>query len=68
MTDPEVGQLLNTLAKESKRRTTRLRQQLKDKETEEVEFLDKCRSLVQTVNPGTVEAATPTAGQSISAV
>ena len=58
MTDSEVGQLLNTLAKDSKRRTTRLRKQLADKETQEVEFLDKCRSLVQTVAPGPIDTAT----------
>ena len=58
MTDSEVGQLLKTLAKESKRRTTTLRKQLRDKETEEVEFLGKCRSLAQSVVPGPVEDAT----------
>ena len=58
MTDSEIGQILKTLAKESKRRTTTLRKQLRDKETEEVEFLDKCRSLVQSIVPGPVEVAT----------
>ena len=58
MTDTEVGQLLKTLAKESKKRTVSKRKELKDKEAEQVEFLGKCRSLAQTVVPGPVEVAT----------
>ena len=57
MTDTEVGQLLNTLAKEAKKRTNTVRKQLRDKETEEVEFLGKCRSLAQSIVPGPVEVA-----------
>ena len=57
MTDTEVGQLLNTLAKEVKKRTKTVRKQLRDKETEEVEFLGKCRSLAQSIVPGPVEVA-----------
>ena len=57
MTDSEVGQLLHTLAKESKRRMTIVGKQLREKETAEVKFLGKCRSLVQSVVPGPVDVS-----------
>ena len=58
MTDTEVGQLLKTLAKESKKRTVTKSKELKDKDVEEVKFLGKCKALAQSVVPGPVEVAT----------
>ena len=55
MTDTEVGQLLKTLAKEVKTRTARKTKDLSNKNTEQVEFLSKCRALAQSVIPGPIE-------------
>ena len=45
LTDTEVGQLLKTVAKESKKRADRKTQELVAKTVEEVEFLGRCRVL-----------------------
>ena len=58
LTDSEVGQLLKTLAKESKKRTVTKSKELKDKEVEQVKFLGKYRSLAQSIVLGPVEDAT----------
>ena len=58
MTDTEVGQLLKTLAKEAKTRTERKTNELTDKSTEQVKFLDKYRTLAQPVIPGPIEVDT----------
>ena len=50
-----MGQLLKTLAKEAKTRTERKTKELIDKNTEQVEFLDKCRTLAQSVIPDPIE-------------
>ena len=53
-----MGQLLKNLAKEAKTRTERKTKELTDKNTEQVEFLDKCRTLAQSVIPGPIEVDT----------
>ena len=58
MDDIEVGQLLKTMAKESKKRTDRKNKELVAKNVEEVKFLDRCRALVQTVILGPIEVDT----------
>ena len=54
--DGELEQLLETLATEAKTRIQTRRQELDDNKNEQVEFLSKCRKLVQTVIPGPLEA------------
>ena len=56
--DGELGQLLEILATKEKTRSQSRRQQLDDSKNEQVEFLSKCRKLVQTVIPGPLEADT----------
>ena len=46
------------MAKESKKRTDRKNKELVAKNAEEVEFLGRCRALVQTVVPGPLEVDT----------
>ena len=58
MDDIEVGQLLKTVAKESKKRTDQKNKELVAKNAEEVEFLNRCRALAQIVIPGPVEVDT----------
>ena len=58
MDDTEVGQLLKTVAKESKKRTDRKTKEPVTKNAEEVEFLGRCRALVQTVIPGPIDVDT----------
>ena len=56
--DGELGQLLKTLAIEEKTRNQQRRKELDNNEKEQVEFLNKCRSLVQMVIPGPAEVDT----------
>ena len=56
--DAELGQLLETLAVEAKTRSQHIREDLDNKEKEQVEFLNKCRNLVQSVILGPVEVNT----------
>ena len=58
MDDTEVGQLLKTVAKESKKRTDQKNKELVAKNAEEVKFLSRCIALVQTVIPGPIEVDT----------
>ena len=58
MDDLEVSQLLKTVAKESKKRTDRKNKELVAKHAEEVEFLGRCRNLVQTMIPGPIDVDT----------
>ena len=53
-----MGQLLETLATEAKTRIQIRRKELDNSKNEQVEFLSKCRKLVQTVIPGPIEANT----------
>ena len=53
-----MGQILKTLASEAKTRSERINKELKDKNTEQVKFLDKCRNLAQSVMPGPIEVDT----------
>ena len=55
MTNTEVDQILGTLAKEAKTRANKKRKELTNKDTEQVEFLGKCRTLAQSVIPGLIE-------------
>ena len=54
--DGELGQLLETLAIEAKTRSQIRRKELDNSKNEQVEFLSKCRKLVQTVILGPLEA------------
>ena len=56
--DGELGQLLETLAIEAKTRSQNRRKDFDDNEKEQVEFLNKCRNLVQSVIPGLIEVDT----------
>ena len=56
--DGELGQLLETLAIEAKTRSQIRHKELDNSKNEQVEFLSKCRKLVQTVIPGPLEADT----------
>ena len=58
LTDPELGQLLKTLAGEEKTRSEKRNKELNDKNTEQVEFLTKCRNLAHSVLPNPVEVDT----------
>ena len=58
MTNIEVDQLLRTLAKEAKTRADRKTKELTNKDTEQVEFLGKCRTLVQSFIPSPIEVDT----------
>ena len=53
--DGELGKLLETLAIEAKTRSHNRRKELDNNEKEQVEFLNKCRNLVQSVIPGPTE-------------
>ena len=55
LTDAELGQLLETLAVEAKTRSQHRRKELDNNEKEQVEFLNKCRRIVQLVIPGLIE-------------
>ena len=57
-TDAELGQLLKTLAVEAKTRSEQRRKELDNKVEEQVEFLNKCRKLAQSVMPGPIEVNT----------
>ena len=56
--DGELGKLLETLAIEEKTRSQHRCKELNNNEKEQVEFLNKCRNLVQSVLPGPTEADT----------
>ena len=56
--DGELGKLLESLAIEAKTRSQNRRRELNDNEKEQVEFLNKCRNLVQSVIPGLIEVET----------
>ena len=56
--DTELGQLLRTLASEAKARSEQRNKELDDKNTEQVEFLHKCRNLAQSVMLGPIEVDT----------
>ena len=58
LTDTELGQLLRTLASEEKTRSEQRNKEIKDKNTEQVKFLDKCRNLAQSVMLGPIEVNT----------
>ena len=58
LTDAELGQLLNTLVVEAKTRSELRCKELDDKVAEQVDFLNKCRNLAQSVMPGPVEVNT----------
>ena len=53
-----MGKLLETPAIEVKTRSQNRRKELDDKEREQVEFLNKCRNLAQSVIPGLAEVDT----------
>ena len=53
--DGELGQLLETLAIEEKTRSQNKCKELDDNERDQVEFLNKCRKLVQSVIPGPIK-------------
>ena len=53
--DGELGQLLETLAIEAKKRIQNRHKELNNNEKEQVEFLNKCRNLAQSVIPGPTE-------------
>ena len=56
--DGELGQLLKSLATETTTRIQTRREQLDSTKKEQIEFLTKCRSLMQTVILGPIEADT----------
>ena len=56
--DGELGQLLETLAIEAKTRSQNRCKELDNNEKEQVEFLNKCRNLVQSVMPGLTKVDT----------
>ena len=56
--DADLGQLLETLAIEAKTRSQQRHKELDNNEKEQVEFLNKCRSLVQMVILGPAEVDT----------
>ena len=56
--DGELGKLLETLAIKEKTRHQNRRNELDNNEKEQVEFLNKCRNLVQYVIPGPTEVDT----------
>ena len=56
--DGELGQLLERLAIEAKTRSQSRRKELDDNEREQVKFLNKCRTLVQSVIPRLTEVDT----------
>ena len=58
LTDIELGQLLKTLASEAKTRSEQRNKELKDKKAEQVDFLDKCRNLAQSVMSGPIHIDT----------
>ena len=58
MNDTELGQLLKTLAVEANTRSQQKHRELENKDKEQVEFLNKCRNLAQSVMPGPVEVDT----------
>ena len=58
LTDPELRQLLKTLAGEAKMRSEQRNKELDDKKVEQVEFLHKCKNLSQSVMPGPIEVDT----------
>ena len=55
----ELGQLLESLATEAATRSQTRREQLDNTKKEQIEFLTKCKSLIQTVIPGPI-GPTPT--------
>ena len=56
--DGELGQLLESLAIKAKIRSHNRHRELDENEKEQVEFLNKCRNLVQSVIPGLTEVDT----------
>ena len=56
--DGELGQLLETLATDAAVRNQTKREQINNTKKEEIEFLTKCRSLIQIVISGPLEADT----------
>ena len=55
LTDPELAQLLKTLAGEAKTRSKQRNKELNDTKAEQVEFLTKCQNLAHSVLPGPIE-------------
>ena len=55
LTDAELIKLLKTLAVEAKTRNEQRRKELDNKVEEQVEFLNKCRNLAQSVMPGLIK-------------
>ena len=53
-----IGQLLKIMAIEANTRSQQRRKELDNKVKEQVEFLNKCRNLAQSVMPGPVEVDT----------
>ena len=53
--DGDIGQLLETLATEAVTRIQTRREQIDNTKKEQIEFLTKCRTLIQTVIPGPIE-------------
>ena len=58
LTDTELGQLLKTLGSEAKTRSEQRNKELNNKNTEQVEFLNKCRNLAQSIMLGPIEVDT----------
>ena len=58
LTDAELGQLLKTLAVEEKTRSQQRRKELDNMDEQQVEFLNNCKNLTQSVIPGPVEVDT----------
>ena len=58
LTNTEMGQLLKTLASEAKTGSEQRNKELKEKNAEQVEFLDKCKNLAQSVMLGPIEIDT----------
>ena len=56
--DGELGQLLETLTTEATKRNQTRQEQLDSTKKEQIEFLTKCRNLIQTIISGPIEADT----------
>ena len=56
--DGELGQLLKTLTTEAAVRNQTKQEQIDNTKKEEIEFLTKCRNLIQTIIPRPLEADT----------
>ena len=56
--DGELGQILETLATDTAKRSQTRREQFDSTKKDKIEFMTKCRSLIQTVILGPIEADT----------